>query len=57
MLSQDEMLVLIRSATRTLFKLGDLPAVPPSAVLRRVRDDLFAKYIIDGEEKGVRSCC
>lgn len=46
------MLVLIRSATRTLFKLGDLPAVPTNAVIDRVRDDLFSKYVVDGEEKG-----
>lgn len=46
------MLVLIRSATRTLFKLGDLPTIPSRAVVKRVRDDLFSKYSVDGEEKG-----
>jgi hypothetical protein len=46
------MLVLIKSATRTFYKLGDLPEMPRSKVLERVRDDLFQTYVVDGVQKG-----
>lgn len=53
--SQDEMLVLIKSATRMFYKLGDLPVMPRSEVVERVRDDLFETYIVDGVQKGTRA--